>query len=218
MTEGIHFFGSAVARYIVIQPMDENDRKELPNQIEMLRELYPVDDWAILPVMIKDWNHDLTPWTAKPIFGKVGFGNGAENTLKYIVEEVIPTFEKEYPLDGRKYFLCGYSLAGLFSLWAGYQTDIFAGVGAVSPSVWYQDWQEYAKEHRMKIPKVYLSLGDKEENAKNKVLATVGDAIRSQFDELKEQGVTATLEWNEGNHFVDSGKRMAKALAWLFTA
>lgn len=110
----------------------------------------------------------------------------------------------------------GYT--GLFSLLAGYQTHIFAGVGAVSPSVWYQDWQEYAKEHRMKIPKVYLSLGDKEENAKNKVLATVGDAIRSQFDELKEQGVTTTLEWNEGNHFVDSGNRMGKALAWLFTA
>lgn len=70
----------------------------------------------------------------------------------------------------------------------------------------------------MRTPKVYLSLGGKEENAKNKVLATVGEAIRSQYSALKEQGVTTILEWNEGNHFVDSGKRVGKALAWLFTA
>ena len=215
MTEGIHFFGNAEARNIFIQPLDENDRKELPNQIETLKTLCEGDDWAILPVQIKDWNHDLTPWTASPIFGKVGFGDGAANTLNHILEEVIPVFEKEYPLANRRYFLCGYSLAGLFCLWAGYQTTAFAGVGAVSPSVWYQNWQEYAKEHRMKISRVYLSLGDKEENAKNKVLATVGEAIRNQYDTIKKQGIMATLEWNEGNHFVGSGKRMGKALAWL---
>ena len=32
---------------------------------------------------------------------------------------------------------------------------------------------------------------------------------------LMEQEVNTILEWNAGNHFVDSEKRMAKGFAWL---
>ena len=60
-------------------------------------------------------------------------------------------------MPGRRRFLCGYSLAGLFALWAVYQTDFFAGTAAVSPSVWYPGWLGYAEEHRALTPAVYLS-------------------------------------------------------------
>ena len=46
-------------------------------------------------------------------------------------------------------------------------------------------------------------------------MARVGNAIRSQEDFLRGQGVNTILEWNPGNHFVDSEKRMAKGFAWL---
>ena len=36
-----------------------------------------------------------------------------------------------------------------------------------------------------------------------------------QEEILKDQGVNTILEWNAGNHFVDSEKRMAKGFAWL---
>ncbi len=46
-------------------------------------------------------------------------------------------------------------------------------------------------------------------------MAQVGNAIRKQEELLREQGVKTILEWNAGNHFVDSEKRMAKGFAWL---
>ena len=116
-----------------------------------------------------------------------------------------------------KIYLGGYSLAGFFSLWAAYQTDRFAGVAAVSPSVWFPGWMDFAREHSIRAQRVYLSLGDKEERTRNPVMRTVGDNIRSQLELLEsDAGCTAcTLEMNQGNHFREPDLRTAKGFAWL---
>ena len=62
-------------------------------------------------------------------------------------------------------------MAGLFSLWAAYQTDAFAGVAAASPSIWFPDFLQYMKEHDIRTESVYLSLGDREEKTRNLVMA-----------------------------------------------
>ena len=60
------------------------------------------------------------------------------DTLRFLTEQVIPTLEQQYPLpENVKIILGGYSLAGLFALWASTQTDLFYGVAAASPSVWF---------------------------------------------------------------------------------
>ena len=58
-------------------------------------------------------------------------------------------------------------MVGLFSLWAAYQTDTFAGVAAASPSIWFPDFLQYMKEHDIRTESVYLSLGDREEKTRN---------------------------------------------------
>jgi predicted alpha/beta superfamily hydrolase len=112
-------------------------------------------------------------------------------------------------------FLGGYSLAGLFALWAGYQTDSFRGIAAASPSVWFPGFTEYMKENELRADAVYLSLGDREEKTRNPVMARVGDAIRETYDHLRKTGTDCVLEWNKGNHFKDADLRTAKAFAWL---
>ena len=62
---------------------------------------------------------------------------------------------------------------------------------------------------------VYLSLGDREERAKNPVMATVGDCIRTQYDRLRERSA-CTLQWNPGNHFRDAEQRTAAGFLWLW--
>ena len=62
-------------------------------------------------------------------------------------------------------------MAGLFTLWAAYQTDAFAGVAAASPSIWFPDFLQYMKEHDIRTESVYLSLGDREEKTRNLVMA-----------------------------------------------
>ena len=103
----------------------------------------------------------------------------------------------------------------MFSLWAAYQSELFKGVAAASPSVWFPDFTEYMETHTIKTESVYLSLGDKEEKVKNPVMATVGDRIRAAHELLKEQKVNTILEWNEGNHFKDTEMRTAKAFSWI---
>ena len=201
------------AKHLLIQPIDEHDLELLDQEVEAIKELSD-KPFSLVAFMIKDWNQELTPWVAPPVFGKTPFGDGAEKTLKFITSQLLPEVQENIP----HLILGGYSLAGLFALWAGYQTDKFEGIAAASPSVWYPKWIDYASENKPLAKSVYLSLGDKEEKAKNPVMAQVGNAIRKQHELLTEQEINTILEWNAGNHFVDSDKRMAKGFAWLINA
>ena len=196
------------AQHLLIQPIDEHDLEVLDQEVNAIKELSD-KPFSLLAFMIKDWNQELTPWAAPTVFGKVPFGNGAGKTLGFITNQLLPEVQENIP----HLILGGYSLAGLFALWAGYQTDRFEGIAAASPSVWYPQWIDYASENKPLAKSVYLSLGDKEEKAKNPVMAQVGNAIRKQHELLTEQEIKTILEWNAGNHFVDSDKRMAKGFA-----
>ena len=114
-----------------------------------------------------------------------------------------------------KCLIGGYSLAGFFALWASYQTLMFNGVAAVSPSVWYPDWMNYVETHKPMTSSVYLSLGDREERTRNPVMARVGECIRKQHELLATQGINTILEWNKGNHFQHTDERTANGFAWL---
>ena len=196
------------AQHLLIQPIDEHDLEVLDQEVEAIKELSD-KPFSLVAFMIKDWNQELTPWVAPPVFGKTPFGDGAEKTLEFTTSQLLPEVQENIP----HLILGGYSLAGLFALWAGYQTDLFEGIAAASPSVWYPQWIDYASENILLAKSAYLSLGDKEEKAKNRMMAQVGNAIRKQHELLTEQEINTILEWNAGNHFVDSNKRMAKGFA-----
>jgi predicted alpha/beta superfamily hydrolase len=201
-------YGNPDADTVLLQIVDKRD---LENMEEEVKELSAASDrpYLMLCYPVEDWNRDLSPWPAAPVFGRDPFSGGAERTLDNLRKHVLPAF------CGKAVFLGGYSLAGLFSLWAAYQTAGFSSVCAASPSVWYPGWTEYAASHIPRTERIYLSLGDREERAKNRVLATVGDCIRAQYALLAEQGILSVLEWNPGNHFQDAEKRTAKGFAWL---
>ena len=119
------------AKYLLIQPIDEHDLEVLDQEFKAIKELSD-KPFSLVAFMIKDWNQELTPWTAPPVFGKVPFGSGAEKTLEFITCQLLPEVQDKIP----HLILGGYSLAGLFALWAGYQTDKFEGIAAASPSVY----------------------------------------------------------------------------------
>ena len=199
-------FGDQEAGICLIQPVDDHDLTGLENEYNRIRELSG-KDIHLIAVKVNDWNHDLSPWNAPAVFGNEDFGDGAADTL----EEVLSLCAD----DGRKYYIGGYSLAGLFALWTSAQTDRFAGVAAASPSVWFPQFLDNIEETKPLCQTVYLSLGDREEKTRNPVMATVGDKIRALHSFLEKQGYDTILEWNEGNHFKDFDIRTAKAFAWV---
>ena len=71
------------------------------------------------------------------------------------------------------------------------------------------------RNNEIRSDTVYLSLGDREEKARNPLMATVGDRIREAHALLEEQGINCILEWNEGNHFKDADIRTARAFSWI---
>ena len=197
-------FGDPKAPVCLIQPVDDHDLEGIRNEYEKIRELTGMD-FCLTAFKVNDWNKDLSPWEAPAVFGIENFGSGASDTLKEILSLCT---DKD-----KKYYIGGYSLAGLFSLWASVQTDRFEGVAAASPSVWFPDFLEYIRERKPLCKKIYLSLGDKEEKTRNPVMATVGDKIRELDSFLAQEGFDCVLEWNEGNHFKDFDIRTAKAFA-----
>lgn len=208
-----HLYKDSNAEYLFIQPIDAHDLEVLEQEVEIIKELSD-KPFSLVAFMIKDWNQELTPWSAPPVFGKMPFGSGAEDTLLFITSQLLLQVREGTP----HVILGGYSLAGLFALWASYQTDKFEGVVAASPSVWFPKWIEYATINKPLAKAIYLSLGDKEEKTKNPVMAQVGNAIRKQHELLDTQINNTTLEWNPGNHFVDSEKRTAKGFAWVMNS
>ena len=208
-------FADESPEILLVEPMDERDLEFLNREIEALKS-GTVRPFALATLIIEDWNNELTPWAAKPVFGKEPFGNGAPATLRLVEEELVPEMEAIFPtLKGAERILGGYSLAALFALWGAYEGYSFTGIAAASPSVWYPGWMDFVRSHKPNASKIYLSLGDKEHKSRNRTMATVEDCIREYADILSgTNGIETTLEWNPGNHFVDADKRTAKAFLW----
>ena len=202
----IYEIGAASAGNVLIQAVDEHDYSLLEQECVSIREQTDVP-FMMRAFLVEDWNRDLSPWEAPAVFGNAGFGNGAQDTLKAILD-TCGDCEKTY-------FLGGYSLSGLFALWAGCVTDRFQGIAAASPSGWFPGFVDYLKAHPMLGKAVYLSLGDREEKTRNPVMSMVGNCIRTCRDILDAQSIPTELVWNQGNHFRDADKRTAHGFAWV---
>ena len=125
-----YLFGDMSAQNILVQMVDDHDLSVIENEVTSIRELTG-EDFILIAMKVNSWNHDLSPWNAPAVFGDEPFGDGAEDTLKAVLEEL---GEIDH---NKRYFIGGYSLAGLFALWSVYRTEVFSGAAAASPSIWF---------------------------------------------------------------------------------
>ena len=206
-------YGEAHAEYLLLQMTGEHELQSMESEVAAIAQSAHHFLFAAIPV--ESWNDALSPWEAPAVWGTQGFGGNAMDTLRFLIEQAIPTLKRQFHLpENVKIILGGYSLAGLFALWAATQTDTLYGVAAASPSVWFPGWPEYEAAHPIQTQRVYLSLGDREEHTKNQTMAAVGDNIRALHSALTRRGKDCTLEWNAGGHFKDADLRTARAFAW----
>ena len=136
----VYEFGIVESANVLIQPVDDHDLDVIENEVRIIRKLTG-DNFRLLTVKVERWNDDLSPWQAPPVFGDEGFGGDAADTLTEILNL---TNDKD-----KKYYIGGYSLAGLFSMWAAFQADVFSGVAAASPSVWFPGFLNYMKSNEI---------------------------------------------------------------------
>ena len=206
-------YKNSKADALLFQAVDEHDPEALDREVGMIKELTDTP-FTLAAVLIEDWNRELSPWEAPAVFGEEKFGSGAAETLSFMEGPLLQSLNET---GNMHCYIGGYSLAGLFALWAAYQTDLFRGAAAVSPSVWFPGWDSFMESGAVLSPEVYLSLGNKEEKTKNTVMAAVGKNIRRQYELLLGTDTVkrCELEWNPGNHFSEPDRRTAKGFAWL---
>ena len=132
---------------------------------------------SLVNVGVDLWEENFSPWWAPRIFAKgPNFGDGAQKTLDTLINQVVPWTESELTEPPAYRVLVGYSLAGLFSLWAGVTqqvacdcqpddattqpgpssqpcaphvdtpTTTFQRIGAVSGSFWFPDLLDYVDQ------------------------------------------------------------------------
>ena len=162
------------------------------------------------------WDEELSPWAHKPVVSKDDHFTGeAEQYVHCMAEKIIPFAEEKIKVPYR--IIAGYSMGGLFALYAPYITDLFSGVVAASASVWYSEFVSYVKAHDfLKRPDaIYLSLGDLESRTRNQVLSRTERCMEELYAFYQENNIASIFERNPGNHFKDTDYRLAKGITWM---
>ena len=162
-------------------------------------------DFALAAVSGLRWEDDLTPWPIPPIMkGAAPCAGQADAYIDLLTGHMLPQILAGLPATPAYLVLAGYSLAGLFALYAMYRTDRFARI------------QNHAPIRQPNC--LYLSLGDKEGRTRNPLMRSVEDNTRLLADFYRDVGIPTALEMNPGGHFNDPTGRMARAIVWVLEA
>ncbi len=175
-------------------------------------------DHTLVAISGLKWSDEMAPWDCPPIsrFDTPCTG-GADAYLQVLTDEIIPKVESSLSSQPEWRGIAGYSLAGLFAVYAPYQTDMFSRIASMSGSLWFPDFKEYVFSHDMaKRPDhVYFSLGDKESKTKNPFLSTTQDNTAEIQKFYADQGIDSIFRLNPGGHHSNSMKRTAAGVDWI---
>lgn len=175
-------------------------------------------DFTLAVISGLHWDHDMSPWAIPPISDKdTPCTGGADEYLQILTDEIIPRVEAQIPGGISWRGIAGYSLAGLFALYAMYRTPLFSRAASVSGSLWFPGLKEYIFTHEMqrKPEHLYVSLGDREHRTSNPFLQVVQQNTKEITEYYQSQGTNTVFELNPGGHFKQADERTAAGIAWL---
>ncbi len=176
-------------------------------------------DFTLVTVSGLNWEAELSPWAAGNLFKySEMFTGGADAYLQFLTQQVLP--QAEAGLNGILWRgLAGYSLAGLFTVYAMYKTDLFSRAASMSGSLWYPGFKDFALKNTLRIAPqhLYFSLGDKEARARNQYLKTVQQCTEELAAHYRSLDINTFYELNPGGHYRNIISRSAAGIKWLLT-
>ncbi len=187
---------------------------------DIFQELAKKSHGALNLIVIADinWALDMAPFymeapnaNSSPCLG------GAEQFLQALTQEIIPSIEKDFALCPPYRVLCGYSLAGLFSLYAMYRTQLFTRIGSFSGSLWMPNFKDFYKHDPslVQVDRIYLSLGDQEKKSSHPLLKTIEDKTIDCLNYYRGLGINCAFELNNGGHEHNVAWRCARGIMAL---
>ena len=195
-----------------------NTFSEEGQQVWDAAEVIRCPSFSLVAISGLDWNHDMVPWDSPPAFKHAQpCTGGADDYLRLLTGTILPAAERL--LDGAPRWrgIAGYSLAGLFAVYAIYQTDMFSRVGSMSGSLWFPGIKEYVFSHSPKRQPdcMYFSLGDRESKTRNSMLKDVRQNTEEIRAFYQNCGIDTVFRLHPGNHYDHAVDRTAAGIAWL---
>ena len=89
MSFTLHTYGDADADIILVQMVDDHDMETIQQEAAYIREPTGGKKFCLRAVHVESWNGDLSPWPAPAVFGKEDFGDGAGQTLEFLLTQVV---------------------------------------------------------------------------------------------------------------------------------
>jgi len=168
-----------------------------------------------------NWDAELTPWraTGRIISPNDDFAGGAADLLQVITTDIVPRVEATLGWQPTWRVLGGYSLSGLFAVYAAFNTSVFHAIVSASGSMWYPGIVDYVNSHAPApaVQRAYLSVGDKETRPRHPYLKNTLDNTRQIEQLLHDRGITTHLDLNPGNHFTQVTWRQARGIHWVLS-
>ena len=201
---------------------------------------------TVVSIPIANWNDALTPWPAPGFYDdEPWFGGRGSETLEELTCRTIPAIEAKLdiesdtespssPLPSKesraiKRAICGYSLGGLFALYAFVSDSRFDACASISGSLWYQGWMDYIREKTGCAPSkpadvnrfdgraryAFLSVGKKECKSGLPLFRCVEDNMHESADLLRAAGCQVDTVVGPGNHMQHIPERFKAVLGAL---
>ena len=174
---------------------------------------------GVIAVSGQDWDRDFSPWPAPGAFRGQSFSGGAEAYLRKLTDAWIPQALEAFALRPARQGILGYSLAGLFSVYALSMSGVFSLGASVSGSLWYDGFTDWLSAHPPVRPpeKLYFSVGDQEKKSRNPRLRQVEDCTIRTAEWAKSVCGSVCFELNRGGHFDRPEERLHRAVRFLLT-
>lgn len=172
----------------------------------------------VVRVPVQAWSDSLTPWPAPALrAGDAGFGGAADETYAELANEAIPAVETRFGLTPARRAICGYSLGGLFSLYAFARDVSFSACACLSGSLWYPGWVDHFRNLSLEGTDryVYFSIGRKERKAGPRIMRSVQDDTEACVQICRERGCTVDYVLGPGNHMQHHTERLSAGLLAL---
>lgn len=183
--------------------------------------------WALLPappalavIDAPDWSAAFSPWPAEKVLrGSGDFTGDADTTLQLLLRDIVPELERTLEFPVKKRCLAGYSMGGLFAVYAAFRCGAFDRIASVSGSLWFDGFSDYTAAHEFfRSPeRAVFSLGSREKHTANPRMACVERSTLAVAELFRRRGTDTRYFSEPGSHFSDVPGRISRALQALLT-
>ena len=112
--------------------------------------------WMLVAYEMKNWNRDYSPWALPSVMGKDEFTGGAKVTLAWLTDICVPAIEENMQYRVSSRMLGGYSLSGLFSLLAFYESRMLTVWPAAADRFGIRDGRSIPRDKRLQREAAYI--------------------------------------------------------------